>query len=436
MGRHQFSERALEVRDRIRRSRRKSKLPHKRSENRKREGEPTQHILHSFDSNSYILPSSLFGTTPINPPTVEFFAEKRDTPTNREKPKGSLSSLKSITTTTKTMVTLRSDSADMERPHSRPRMPHAPRPPSANTNPARTATTSRRGGRTRARSPAVSGGRMMDENPSSAAAAAAAAAKAFSNASSRASVASGGGRDDRSTGSSYGPPPGYEGGYPPHKWPGGDPNKRGGGNRMHYPPRYGPPPGYSGAYPPPHEYGDRRYRGEHPPPPHRGGPHPPPPHEGGGNGGGPRSRYPVDYRYHSRGAGPTTPPKGSRGGTSLVLGGATPIHVPKTAAPPPPSAAGRPERSPRASATSGIFRGRSSVDAPPPLDDEAKILISLKTPSTSFEEKKESDGTSLQLSPDDPPKILSSTQQQRAVDMFEVRWFFLLHSRGLHSRGE
>jgi hypothetical protein len=47
--------------------------------------------------------------------------------------------------------------------------------------------------------------------------------------------------------------------------------------------------------------------------------------------------------------------------------------------------------------------------------------MSLRTPSTSFEEKKESDGTSINLSPDDPPKILNSTQQKRAVEMFEVR---------------
>jgi hypothetical protein len=57
------------------------------------------------------------------------------------------------------------------------------------------------------------------------------------------------------------------------------------------------------------------------------------------------------------------------------------------------------------------------------MDDPTpqKLLMSLRTPSTSFEEKKESDGASLVLSPDDPPKILSSTQQQRAVEMFEVR---------------
>lgn len=307
------------------------------------------------------------------------------------------------------MVSLRSESTDMERPHSRPRVPHS-RPSRA------VAPTSRRG---RARSPAVSGGRM-EENPSSVAAAAATAAKAFS---SGRSAASAGGRDDRSTSSGYAPPPppGYEAGYPPpHKWPGGDPSKRG-SSRMHYPPRgYGPPPpGYApGAppgYPPPHhEAYDRRY--------HRGDPHgrgPPPP------GHDPRSRYPVDYRYHKRGAGPTTPPKGARGGTSLVLGGATPIHVPKTAAPPPPpapapGATGPPERPTRASAAS-VFRGRSDA-APPALaeDEPSKILLSLRTPSTSFEEKKEADGTTLNLSPDDPPKILSSTQQQRAVDMFEV----------------
>ena len=315
------------------------------------------------------------------------------------------------------MVSLRSESSDMERPHSRPRLPHA-RPPS---NPRAVATTSRRGGRTRARSPAVSGSRM-EENPSSAAAAAAAAAKAFSSGRSSASV---NGRDDRSTSSGYAPPPppGYEASYPPpHKWPGGDPSKRG-SSRMHYPPRgYAyppPPPGYNGGAPPPayphHEGYDRRYhhhhRGEHS---SSRGPPPPPGHE-------PRSRYPVDYRYHSRGAGPTTPPKGSRGGTSLVLGGATPIHVPKTAAPPPPAAAGPPERPTRASAAS-VFRGRSDAAAPSMAEDESsKILLSLRTPSTSFEEKKESDGTSLNLSPDDPPKILSSTQQQMAVEMFEVR---------------
>ena len=274
----------------------------------------------------------------------------------------------------------------------------------------------------------------MEDYPSTAAAKAAAAAKAHG--SSR-SVASSGGRDDRSTGgSSYGPPPpGYEGSYPPpHKWPGGDPSKRGAA-RMHYPPRGYPPPGY-GGYPPHHEYGDRRYRGEHAPPPHGRG-HPPPhshPHETPGRS----SRYPVDYRYHSRGAGPTTPPKGTRGGTSLVLGGTTPIHVPKTAAPPPPSAptAGPPERPTRASAAS-VFRGRSS-DAPPPLadDEPSKILMSLRTPSTSFEEKKESDGTSLQLSPDDPPKILSSTQQQRAVEMFEVRIYTGRSACGIGLNGQ
>jgi hypothetical protein len=152
----------------------------------------------------------------------------------------------------------------------------------------------------------------------------------------------------------------------------------------------------------------------------------------------------------------------------MVIGGTKPIHVPKTD--PLPTPAERPNRA------SGIFRrggggstdggdsknsqsrgrggspssssnrgttptasgatgnGRTSVLLDNDEDSPQKILLSLRTPTSSFEEKKESDGvgggpktTGLTLSPDDDDDApLMSTTQQRAVELFEVCSSYIL----------
>lgn len=239
---------------------------------------------------------------------------------------------------------------------------------------ARTTTTSRRGGRTRSRSPAVMGGRpppdVMGENPSSAAAAAAAAAKAFAgtNAGSARSVW-----------------PENEDYHPANfekqsRWPSEDPYRR-------YPAHYRgrPPSGAPEEYPPP----DRRYR------PHRYDPS----YDRRYARQQQQQQYPpVDYRYDR--ASSKNPPV-QRMGTSLVLGGSTPIHLPKTA----------PYEQQRGAAS--VFRGRPDGDVTSSnnkSEDESpqKILLSLRTPTSSFDETKPSKNKGLSLSPEDPPVLQNS----------------------------
>ena len=298
-------------------------------------------------------------------------------------------------------------------------------------------TTSRRGGRTRSRSPPVMGGRLsgastsvaasvasagaehgVNDNPSSAAAAAAAAAKAFS------------------TGSNSAPPNMRQQHQRPTSWPVEGVDSRSGGSFRSY---NGTKPHYSGGsnwpvedgrgsssfrYEPPAGVG--RYEGY----PHRTDVRP----SGGynvdplshGRSGQPHSTqgaYPQDYssRYNQRRGDARGNPKGPpRGGTSLVIGGTTPIHVPKNEEKSPPAAASAPSPSPspstarrqRGGSAASVFRGRpaesNSAAKNEPEDDgdedsPQKILLSLRTPTTSFEEKDSSKKEgSLSLSPDDP----------------------------------
>ncbi|KAL7570342.1 hypothetical protein ACA910_017185 [Epithemia clementina (nom. ined.)] len=434
-----------------------------------------------------------------------------------------------------------------------------PLPPGAVVGP-RTTATSRRGGRTRARSPIVAsnggggGGPVSSrrsgsneppssvgrpssassdrralhgkgDNPSSAAAAAAAAAKAFSDSNNAAPRSSSSSQwpdrhhphhhyDDRGYPQMA---PGY-GDKSPYmragsssssskKWPPNphDDPKLSGHYSQH---TYGGPYGYDG-YPGP--YSDRRYRsssgsdrGAPPPPPpphHHHHPHhqykdmrgmgPDVSHRGSG-GGGPESvsrggpmyhphphhHHPSEYHHRAYLGGgrpdgrrppPSQPPppalgpppsgssKPSRssptssgnggpaaassstsgGGKSLVIGGTTPIHVPKTEV--HPDLAERPNRA----LTRSVFRGcDTSVGDADPVDDDdddddrhpgesnpQKIILSFKTPTSSFddnnnskkmEDSKRPASSSGQtpLSPKEPPQ-LHSTTQQRSSDVFE-----------------
>eukprot|EP00544_Gedaniella_sp_CCMP2646_P015382 CAMPEP_0202502608 /NCGR_PEP_ID=MMETSP1361-20130828/39449_1 /ASSEMBLY_ACC=CAM_ASM_000849 /TAXON_ID=210615 /ORGANISM="Staurosira complex sp., Strain CCMP2646" /LENGTH=1134 /DNA_ID=CAMNT_0049135657 /DNA_START=78 /DNA_END=3482 /DNA_ORIENTATION=+ len=99
-----------------------------------------------------------------------------------------------------------------------------------------------------------------------------------------------------------------------------------------------------------------------------------------------------------------------RGGTSRVIGTPTPIHVPRAADPPTSQFTSQ-------SSASSVFRGRpdDADDAKPPAasaEDETgqRLLLSLRTPSTSFEETKP--GRAPPLSPEGPPKIQNAHQQR------------------------
>jgi hypothetical protein len=302
---------------------------------------------------------------------------------------------------------------------------------------AQRTTTSRRGGRTRSRSPVVAGNRLPGpsetmpptglDNPSSAAAAAADAAKAFSsNAVGRNpnTWSGAGAREDPNFHTGYDKPysgssnwPGEEGrganAYgPAHRYQGGaygdEYQQEGGG---HYRRSDEPPAGYH----------DRRYRessrgaayGEE-----RGdqAPHGPP------HG----SHYPPDFRYSQGRDIRNNSPKNQRGGgTSLVIGTSKPIHVPKTPGAPP-------QRKSRGGSTlASVFRGRPGSDsaAAPKEEDEdspQKILLSLRTPTTSFDDKSVGDRgkktSGLPLSPDDPPRIQNSHHQRPTDQLFEVSY--------------
>ncbi|GKY96541.1 hypothetical protein MPSEU_000613700 [Mayamaea pseudoterrestris] len=284
------------------------------------------------------------------------------------------------------------------------------------------------------------------ENPSSAAAAAAAAAKAYSNGPPP--TTSGGGAGGRlppthsawpeSSARDDPPAAGYHNGYdkqqqhyhhhqqgppPPHppqsgshNWPTG-PEDAAARSSYRYQNEY--PQGYTSNV----RYRDDRYhhdgryrdmpreqyydeRGQPlPPTPHHHPHHRPSRHSG---------PYPVDYRYSHHGRGgvrsnalnmghrPPPQPHGGGGGTSLVIGGATPIHIPKVSL-----VANEHEhrgmvertdsrtssRQSRRGTAESVFRGRpgDAAAAPPSsaemVDSPQKLLLSLRTPSASFEEK-------------------------------------------------
>jgi hypothetical protein len=359
------------------------------------------------------------------------------------------------------------------------------RPPSTTSvhsngsaGPRSTTATSRRGGRTRSRSPPM----MMNQrppptgppvepyggvddrrappspaNPSAAAAAAAAAAKSMTrNPQPPPSSWYGDSPDARER--EYRRPRGgaeasryhprfYEGGPPPprHRWPEEESGVRP-PSRDRYPPRrpmaedhYGYREGYSSyrgrgsrgePYPPPYDeeydrryadprYQDRRPRTTSPVPPGQ-----PPGHEYRARE---HHRYRREDPYYAQNkdvegvraeAGAPTSVKR----TTRVIGTPTPIHMPR--------ATEESSRSSR-SGTNSIFRGRPGSDAhkPPPPgqdgDSPEKVLMSLRTPSNSFEEKSSKDATKANgdpLSPEAPPKIQHS--HQRAPDstlFFEVR---------------
>jgi hypothetical protein len=329
------------------------------------------------------------------------------------------------------------------------------RPPSTNTVTSTTSTggaqrttTSRRGGRTRSRSPVVAGNRLPGpgetmppaglDNPSSAAAAAAAAAKAFSsNAVGRNpnTWSEAGAREDPAFHNN-----GYDKPYSASSnWPG---EEQGRG-----PHGYGPAHRYQGgAYGDEYQqqqeggghyrrsdeaagYHDRRYRE-----PSRGPGGPGYDDERGAQPPQHASHYPQDFRYsQGRGDMRNNNPKNQQqqqqrgGGTSLVIGTSKPIHVPKTPG-------GPPQRKPRGGSTlASVFRGRPGSDsataAPKEEDDDSpqKILLSLRTPTTSFDDTRSVERgkktSGLPLSPDDPPRIQNSHHQRPTDQLFEVSFF-------------
>lgn len=292
---------------------------------------------------------------------------------------------------------------------------HAPAEP-------RPTTTSRRGGRTRSRSPPVMSGRLsappeasqLGENPSSVAAAAAAKAKAlYTGNPSGHSRSAWPGEDE------HGRHP-HPGERPSRNWPPEDGRKYAGSSPPLHMRRY---PGYGNErasplrhqhseMPPEGSHYDRRYR------PHRYDNHP------RYRGSGPAAHhYPPEYRYGDRNNRSSPPPRG--GGTSLVIGGTKPIHVPKRPG-------GPYERPPSGSAAS-VFRGRpkspptaGGPTAPPDDESPQKILMSLRTPTSSFDGGEKSK-KALSLSPDDPPELRNANQRGSADPLFDVS----LYSDGL-----
>lgn len=112
---------------------------------------------------------------------------------------------------------------------------------------------------------------------------------------------------------------------------------------------------------------------------------------------------------------------------SRVIGTATPIHVPRAPEAPP-------ARHSRSGTPASVFRGRPSNEAahkddnddPLPVDEDnpQKILLSLRTPSTSFDEKqpakqKKDDANELPPSPDEPPQIQHAHRKNNS-DIFDV----------------
>ncbi|KAL3936269.1 MAG: hypothetical protein SGBAC_008377 [Bacillariaceae sp.] len=386
------------------------------------------------------------------------------------------------------------------------------------SGPPRTTATSRRGGRTRCRSPPTMGSRPgsrgpiqeyqpMDDrsapapspaNPSAAAAAAAAAAKSLSQGRTQPPPTSwqyeateGAPRDygrraappPRDSSRYHTPPPphhmppGSSSHYPPHRSAYRDPRAPGWApeedgrppSRSSVASRYGHPPGhpsippqqgprredqygYRGGADPPYAYRggargrgdpygrpyteqdyDRRYGGDPNMQRHaydermnrsRGPEQGPLPGYGGDpfrRGGGARGDRPPHMRDAREEGYRGMPQDMARGGengapmgkrTTRVIGTATPIHVPRASEQAPPN---------RGSAAS-VFRGRpggelNAARGNPEESSPQKVLMSIRTPSNSFEEKvptpsadnrsKDKEPTS-ELSPQNPPRIQHS----------------------------
>lgn len=349
----------------------------------------------------------------------------------------------------------------------------------------RTTLTSRRGGRIRSRSPAIlnsrpsppadfpeAGGRdprsHSPKNPSSAAAAAAAAAKALSKGSGKSGWGGSGRQDHRGEppryydqGNAYGGPPQGQG------WPGeggdgrvyaqdgrhtqaihrGRPYEQGFGDGHQRSERRHPNE-YHGQYDNLADYDNRRYGygdntrggrgGEAPPFDQRGmrqdffnGPAGMAPIDGSSPVPPPldNTTMPLSYASPTKTSGaqrdvetPSTVKR--RGGTSRVIGTPTPIHVPRAADPPNSQFASQ-------GSAASVFRGRpDDAEAPKPptgnAEDETpqRLLLSLRTPTTSFEENKSS-SKGPPLSPEEPPKIQHAHQQRGDQPlMFEVSaWY-------------
>ena len=249
-------------------------------------------------------------------------------------------------------------------------------------------------------------------------------------------------------------------------------------HREHPPPRYddsrarfggAPHRGMptSSAYPHPdyHRYGGSASDGHNGPLSHHTSPHHP-----SSRGGPPSSslsqaqhrpiQSPPDHRgsrssYHHR-PDPALPPpsaghsyaprgrdsatsalrtdsrSGSGGATTLVLGGTTPIHLPKS----PLVATSTPKHQSSSSTSSGppphrggsaasVFRGRIDSPNPSPTDKDSpeNILLSMRTPSTSFEEIKDKANNKIQktetLELDQSPP---SSNSQQITSLFEVSY--------------
>ena len=122
------------------------------------------------------------------------------------------------------------------------------------------------------------------------------------------------------------------------------------------------------------------------------------------------------------------PRSGSSGGMSRVMGTATPIHVPRA------SESSSQIRHSRSGTPASVFRGRPSIgesasnaargdEARNEDDNPQKILLSLRTPTTSFDEKQPANkngkmSADLPPSPDEPPQIQLTHNQK---DFFDVR---------------
>lgn len=343
----------------------------------------------------------------------------------------------------------------------------------SSSGPRSTIATSRRGGRTRSRSPPMmmsnrppstgppvesypptddrSGTPKSPANPSAAAAAAAAAAKSMArNPPPPASWYDSPEAREREYRRARGEPPryysgNYEGGeYParPH-WapgeeqpgrplsrnrytmprgiPGQDEHAEHAGYREGFPSHRGrrghpnePFPSasyereYDRRYVDP-RYEDRRYHGG------------PPPYEYRGREGARSLRRDDPYYPQSKPAegGPPDQAAPVRR-TTRVIGGPTPIHLPRADA--------GPSRSSRGGAPSdSIFRGRPGSDAPkPPMGGDDKGMLALRSPSNSFEGKNSKDASKRDetLSPEAPPQIHHSHHPSDALfDVSIVKLF-------------
>lgn len=147
---------------------------------------------------------------------------------------------------------------------------------------------------------------------------------------------------------------------------------------------------------------------------------------------GNNSTIPLSYKSPPKTSGhqdtETSATVKRKGGTSRVIGTPTPIHVPRAADPPSSqfSAAQSLRFTPQGSAAS-VFRGRPDevvAGGAPAGDDDTpqRILLSFRTPTTSFEEQNKK--SAPPLSPEEPPKIQHAHHQLSSSDqplIFEVR---------------